>query len=194
MVTDKQPIGYRINKLANHNKKPISSRASTNPMNVTPIYPDNEPDKDLLNFIESIATEELRSVSCFLIEYIQNMWPGKAISESDIHKNQLKLKNVINSVLDLEQQKFVDGMNFLVSVVREYRKTVFNERYIYRGFNTLKLSNKEKKKFELMLSLLNNHADVKNILDVRNTTDFNILFKYIEDNKVKQKLISYYNV
>lgn len=138
------------------------------------------------------APEDLKSIAYQLGEYIDAMRPNKGQTGDSLHKSQLKLRGVVNAVLQLPDEKFDEGMKFLVGAVRAYRDDVFSERFIFRGFPQLRISRPERQKLETLISLLLATADSKSPKTVSKTVDLNVVLRYVNDNNQQQKLQSYY--
>jgi len=148
----------------------------------------SEDDGPVLNDVP----EGLESIAYQLSEYIAAMSPGKAQTGDSLQKNQLRLRSVINAVLLLPDDKFGDGMKFVVAAVRKFRKTVFNEMYVFRGFPQLKIGRGDRQKLETLVSLLLATADSKSPKQVTKVVDMDVVTRYVTDNNQMQKLQSFY--
>lgn len=138
------------------------------------------------------APEGLAGIGYKLGQYIDAMQPHRPQDSATLQQHQLKLRGVVNNVLDLPDEKFAEGMKFLIGAIRKHRNGVFNELYLFRGFESMRTARVERQKLEQLLSLFLATADSKSPTKVKDVVDLRVVFKYVTNNDHQQKLQSYY--
>jgi hypothetical protein len=151
-----------------------------------------EVEQDAIESVQDVAPEGMGSLAYQLGQYIDAMKPGKAQTGDSLQKNQLKLRSVINAILQLPDEKFSDGMKFLTAVIREHRDGVFNERYVFRGFPQIRVARTERQKLETLITLFLATADSKSPKSVSKNVDMTVVMRFVTNNDQQQKLQSFY--
>lgn len=101
----------------------------------------------------------LEGIKDNLDNYLVTMKPGVAHAGNIGMITQTGLYRTIRTIMRLEQKEFHLAFSSLLEVVNAHRKEHFNERYAYRYFDTLKLSNKDRTIFENLMNLLMTTCD-----------------------------------
>lgn len=104
----------------------------------------------------SIAQQVLREQ---LAGYVKNMAVNMPMTPEGAATHQLTLFNVLNGVMALEGQVFVAEMDHLLSVINAHRATVFNEYYVFRGLEFLRLTTAQRILFQRLVHLFINTCD-----------------------------------
>jgi hypothetical protein len=133
------------------------------------------------------------SISLMLGEYIDGMAPNIPQTPDSISKNQMKLRAIINGVLNMKEENFDGGMKGLIVAVREYRTKAFAEHLVFRGFAQLRVPRAERQKLESLVSLLLASADSNNPKQISDVVDLDVLLKHVGDNGHHQKLQSFFS-
>jgi len=89
-----------------------------------------------------------------MAEYIEKMAAGRSHHGNEGELLQLKLYRTIQTILRLEGSEFTTAFGWLLSVVNSNRSGVFNERYIFRYFDAINLTNPERRNFERVVNML----------------------------------------
>jgi hypothetical protein len=158
----------------------------------TQATPDVEEEVEVGGLAGEVKDDGLRQIAYRFDQYVAAMDPKAPQTSQSIQKQQLKLRTVVNNILDLPDEKFADGMKMLIQGVRQNRKGAFSEAHLFRGFPELRIARAERQKLEQLLSLLLASADSKSPKKVTEVVDLNVLFRYLNSNDQQQKLQSFY--
>ena len=127
-----------------------------------------------------------------LDQYIKAMKPGVAHHGNDGPSQQVRLFRTIQSVLRQTGPDFNALFGELLRLINEHRQDVFHERYLFRYFDTLSLTNRERKNFERILSLLIDTCDPKFRSKAFQRVDINAVMEGFNDTEVHQRVMSFY--
>lgn len=134
----------------------------------------------------------LKQIAYRFDQYVADMDPKVPQTTETLLKHQLKLRTLVNNVLDLPDEKFADGWKMLIKGIGQNRKGAFSESHLFRGFPQLRVARAERQKLELLLSLLLASSDSKSPKKVPEVVDLNVVFRYLSNNDQQQKLQSFY--
>lgn len=126
--------------------------------------------------------------------YVTAMNPATPVSTEEGVRAQTALWSIIRHVLSKTDGEFVVLYAKLLENVLTYRRTVFNERYVYRFFEHLRLSPNDRRNFERMLNLLLVTCDPKSRRLALRQVNLNTTVSGFADNNVQQRIIGFYSV
>lgn len=129
-----------------------------------------------------------------LDQYIEAMAPGKPHADEQGPMFQVLLYRTIQNVLAREGKDFTEGMDYLLQRIQENRDGVFNEKYVFRYMENIKLGQIERKTFERLLNLFITTADPATRTVTVKHVDIPTTVKNIPDGRVQQRLYEYYGV
>lgn len=141
----------------------------------------------------SSKSSGVRRIENGLNDYAKNMALNQNLETREIVRYQMRLRSVINDLFNLSGEEFDEGVKTLVSFIRKYRKSLFHERNLFRGFWSLKLSKNEVRRFEHLLNLFVTAADKNSPRSAIDDVDFNVLFRYVTDSKEQEKLSAFFS-
>ena len=103
--------------------------------------PKKQPSKKEITFAERV--EELKEVGTnreknliyVFGAYIEAMKPGLPQKDQRVIIEEIRLWQAIKQLFS-NSQDFEQGMHLVIGYMREHNDSVFNDRYIYRGFDT----------------------------------------------------------
>lgn len=127
-------------------------------------------------------------------DYVSHMQPSKPISSEEGVRQQTALWNAIKYVLGKTEGEFVAVYARLLEHVLEHRKTVFNERYVYRFFEHLRLSPNERRNFERMVNLMLATCDPKSRRLSLRQVNLPTTLAGFADNALQQRVIGFYTI
>ncbi len=151
---------------------------------------DEEETQELVTGVKlSVAQQILREQ---LDVYVERMAINMPMTPEGAALHQLNLFNVMNGVMALEGQEFVAEMDHLLSVILTHRDTVFNEYYVFRGLEFLRLTNSQRILFQRLVHLFINTCDPQTRGISLLAVDLNAaLASPLEDAK-QQRVMAYY--
>ncbi len=135
----------------------------------------------------------LTILSAELKNYAEKMNPSASISERDAGAMQTALFKQMQRVLSLPGQDFVSGWTELLDFVHTNQDSLFHESRRMRGLAYVQLG-RDRETFEQLLNLCIRTADPKVRYQAAKTTNFGAVLATVTDEKVRQKLLSYYRV
>lgn len=135
------------------------------------------------------------SVIAAVIAYIPAMRPKMPVLEADRHRQQIALYRAITALINrVEGEEFTRCYTWLLQQFSLYRQGVFAERYVFRDFETVGLSEDERNAFRRLLTLLSMTCDPK---------AWPLAFKQLDMNKTlavgineagRQRVLAYYGL
>lgn len=96
-----------------------------------------------------------------LRDYVAAMRPGRIILDEVINQQQLQLWRIIRLVIESEAD-FKENYTLLIEFAREHQEGAFNDRYLYRGMETINLDKEQTRHFQGSLNVLKLAATSKN--------------------------------
>lgn len=128
-----------------------------------------------------------------LKEYVSTMMPGRSHSTGEGEAAQLNFFRTIVTILKLEGGEFNTMFTLLLSIVNSNKNTVFSDRYVFRYYNQLKMSNIERKQYErivtLLLVLCNPAIRPKALKQI----DISAVMNVFNDQNIHQRVTSYFS-
>lgn len=135
----------------------------------------------------------MRIVEENLEEYITRMKPGKAHTGNEGPVAQVKLYRTIQTVLRMEGSAFIKAYGYLLKVVNDHRKDVFDDRYLFRYFDALTLTNPERRNFERILNLLVTTCEPKLRSKAIKQVDLDATMEGFRNPEMHQRVVEFYN-
>lgn len=126
-------------------------------------------------------------------EYIDRMYPGNAHRGNEGAMLQVKLYRTIQTVLRMEGRRFITAYSLLLKMVNENRDGVFNERYVFRYFDALNITNPERRNFERILNLLLVTCDPKTRAKATRQVDIELTMEGFRNPEMYQRITEFYN-
>lgn len=127
-----------------------------------------------------------------LDNYIETMKPGIAHHGNEGASQQVRLFRTIQTILRQKGSDFNAMFGQLLSLIHEHRQDVFNERYLFRYFDQLSLTSRERRNFERLLSLFIDTCDPKLRNKVSERVDISAVMEGYGDNEAQQRVMSFY--
>lgn len=127
-----------------------------------------------------------------LNEYLDIMKPGRSHVRGEGPAAQAKLYRTIKTVLRMDGSRFIRAFGELLKVVNENRKGAFDERYLFRYFDSLVLTSPERRNFERILNLLITTADPKTRTKAIEQVDIDATMEGFRDAEMHQRVIEFY--
>ena len=87
-------------------------------------------------------------------EYLEKMAPGRSHTGNAGELLQLKFYRTLSTILRLEGSEFARVFSWLLLTVNAHREGVFHERYVFRYFDAINLTNPERRNFERLVNML----------------------------------------
>jgi len=128
-----------------------------------------------------------------LSRYIDQMQPGQMHEKENGAKIQIQLFRTIQTILRSKGPSFNQLYSHLLETVRNNKDGVFNTRYLWRYFDSLPLSDTEKKNFERILNLIVITSDNENRQNTLKEININFTLDGFNDSDITQRITSYYN-
>lgn len=126
--------------------------------------------------------------------YVKKMSPGVPHVGDEGSKQQAALYRIIQNVFNLQGKDFIDGMNVVLETVKEHRKDAFNERYVFRYMNEVKLTATERKNFERVVNLFLVTCDKTDRKQNLKQIDLSYTVEGYSDPSLIQKLTEFYSM
>lgn len=128
-----------------------------------------------------------------LDSYVENMRPGRPIEPKDGAAMQAVLWNTIRLILKQPAPDFVTLLNNLLNTIKVNRQGVFNERYVYRFLDEVRITAPERRNFERILNLFLTTCDPQTRLaSLRQVSLQTTLSGFTNQDEVS-KLTAFYN-
>tara|TARA_B100000929_G_scaffold275393_1_gene249276 strand:+ start:5388 stop:6119 length:732 start_codon:yes stop_codon:yes gene_type:complete len=135
----------------------------------------------------------MRIVEENLEDYVARMKPGKAHTGNEGPVAQVKLYRTIQTVLRMEGSAFIQAYGYLLKVVNDHRKDVFDERYLFRYFDALALTSPERRNFERILNLLVTTCEPKLRSKSIKQVDLDATMEGFRNPEMHQRVVEFYN-
>lgn len=139
-----------------------------------------------------IDDEGVEIVDEQLQEYMSRMYPGRSHQGNEGATLQVKLYRTIQMVLRMEGRRFISAFKLLLNTVNDNRDTVFHERYAYRYFDSLTLTNPERRNFERILNLLMTTCDPKTRSKAVQQVDVDLTMEGFRNPEMHQRVVEFY--
>lgn len=127
-----------------------------------------------------------------LEKYVEFMKPGRAHRGKEGMNHQVMLFRTIQVVLRQRGADFHKLYAYLLSVVNEHRKDVFDERYVFRYMDMVTLTNVERRSFERILNLIINTANPSTRQQAVKQIDLDATMELFKDPEAQQQIQGFY--
>lgn len=129
-------------------------------------------------------------------EYVDAMRPGRALRENEGAMNQVKLYRTVQMVLRQKGSNFQRAYGFLLNFVHEHRKSVFNEMYVFRFFDSREMRSSlpsgERRRFERILNLLLTTCNPSTRAKSLEQVDIDATMESFKDPEMHQRVLGFY--
>lgn len=125
-------------------------------------------------------------------EYVKVMRPGYPVPAEQGVQNQMRLFRCIESILRQEGAEFFQQLNYLLTVFKENRDGAFSERYLFRFWDNLALSQRDRTLFERLLNLFVITADHTSRADAVKHVDLNKTVQLITSGPAQERMFQFY--
>lgn len=125
-------------------------------------------------------------------EYVKVMRPGYPVPAEQGVQNQMRLFRCIESILRQEGAEFFQQLNYLLAVFKENRDGAFSERYLFRFWDNLALSQRDRTLFERLLNLFVITADHTSRADAVKHVDLNKTVQLITSGPAQERMFQFY--
>lgn len=139
------------------------------------------------------SNSRVASVQSSLDDYATKMAPNFPVTEDAIRSNQIRLKNVINTIMSSDDEVFEEVMTAAIKRVRSNRTGAFSDVMVYRGFPSLRIRQEERKRFEMLLQLMLAAADSKTTKQISDKVDLSVILRYINNDAQQNRLQSFFS-
>lgn len=134
---------------------------------------------------------ELHPFTQVVLAYAEAMNPSKIATSTIIQQNQIKLYHAImDTVTKLEGQEFANVWGQILNAVNE-NKGPFQELYLFRGFDTIRIPKQNMSFYQGILTLISNTADPAKRKIAVQTISFDTLFEKRPSAEI-QKVAGFY--
>ena len=152
---------------------------------------------DEVAFMQVEAAAETISVSMGFMqqelgEYVKVMRPGYPVPAEQGVQNQMRLFRCIEGILRQEGAEFFQQLNYLLAVFKENRDGAFSERYLFRFWDNLALSQRDRTLFERLLNLFVITADHTSRADAVKHVDLNKTVQLITSGPAQERMFQFY--
>jgi predicted component of type VI protein secretion system len=142
---------------------------------------------------EAEAADRLTaSIQRGLDQYVTEMALNRPNSTKELARNQARLANTLDQILNADPAKFKDLWQKAIEYVRTHRKSVFGEHAIFRAWNQVPLSDNDRLRVEQIINLLLVSADSSNPRQVTGVVNLDVVDRYLANETQRQNLMSYY--
>ena len=125
-------------------------------------------------------------------EYVKVMRPGYPVPAEQGVQNQMRLFRCIEGILRQEGAEFFQQLNYLLAVFKENRDGAFSERYLFRFWDNLALSQRDRTLFERLLNLFVITADHTSRADAVKHVDLNKTVQLITSGPAQERMFQFY--
>lgn len=128
-----------------------------------------------------------------LEKYIVDMRPKTVITETLMNQSQLQLWRVIRLTLESEEE-FAACYPLIIAYFKHYANDVFDERYLFRGSDTIPLDAETMKYFLGSLNVLKIAASVNNRRDVPKQVDLGrVMNENVFSGEARNRVIAFFS-
>lgn len=162
------------------------------PPNEEPIAPTPAPPAPVAPATE--AQINMQSLQDRLALYVKEMQPNRPTNPEEGAQHQAALWTIIKFVLNRKGSQFVALYAQLLATVLEHRRGCFNERYVYRFHDNLRMSNADRRNFARVLNLLLTTCDPKTRQLSLRQIDLTASLRDLADNEMQQRVVGFYHL
>ncbi len=127
-----------------------------------------------------------------ILEYTVEMVAKKPVTDAKIIEQQIKLFNGLIAILNSGGPEFIDTWKRVISIATEHKDSSFNERRLFRGFDNIRLSDKDRDAFSKILNLIKIHSTVGSPALVGKQVDLEATLANNVSEQVRNQLYSLY--
>jgi hypothetical protein len=142
------------------------------------------------------ATEKLSATQILieenLLEYLEKMAPGRSHNGNAGELLQLKFYRTIQTILRLEGSEFTKTFSKLLLLINEHRQGVFHERYVFRYFDGINLTNPERRNFERIVNLIITTCNPKTRKQTMRQVDIDATMQGFKNGAMHQRVMEFY--
>lgn len=147
-------------------------------------------EKKLAKVMETGSGRE-KTVVTAMRSYLDQMKPGKPVSEADGAKNQASLFRLFLTITRHDDQ-FKECMDLFISFFKEHKDGALHERYAFRFMEYMTISSEQINAFTAMVNLMKIAATVGK-KEVGKHVDLNRTMNEAYSEDQRQRVISYFN-
>jgi len=141
------------------------------------------------------AQIKLQALQASLERYVTEMAPSKRMSEEKGMELQMSLWSAIKRALQLDGSEFIAHYSEILSTIQQHRRTgAFNEKYVYRYFESLPLPQRERRNFERMLNLMLTTCDPATRQLTLRQIDMRTALGGFEQEAIRQRVTAFYSL
>ena len=168
--------------------------AIANPGTVAPQYVADVSTFDgFIGNVDRNGSDLAKGTVSFLQSYVTSMDILKAQSDVTLVATQQAFWKNIYNVINTNTDQFTEAWTVISAFFRQYRTTVFSERYIYRGVPKFSITAADRQAFVNTMAILMAAAGLTNKKDVVKVIDLTKALssqKFSEANR--QRIVNYY--
>lgn len=148
----------------------------------------------LSNLPEEPVKMSLQYIEEALKEYEAGMALGKPLTEKDAAAFQAKFYRTLNRVLNEKGRDFTEGWGRILNFVNTHSNSLFSLTAAYRGFGQLNLSDRDRKNFEQLLTLIMRTSNAATRREQVKGINFNYVLRGILNEDVRHQIQAFYNL
>lgn len=190
-------------------EKEVEPKGETEPKSAPEPEPEPEPKPEAAPRGETTSVQHVdevpfytkgqKSTTLMIVEdnlkkYVDTMRPGVAHQGTQGPATQVMLYRTIQTVLRQSGGDFDFMFGQLLKTVHEHRKTVFNERYVFRYFDRLTLTNVERRNFERFLNMMLTVCDPATRSHAIKQVDIDATMEGFKDADAHQRVVAFFQV
>ncbi len=127
-----------------------------------------------------------------ILEYTVEMVAKKPVTDAKIIEQQTKLFKGLVEILNSGGPEFIDTWKRVINIATEHKDSSFNERRLFRGFDSIRLSAKDRDSFSKILNLIKIHSTIGSPALVGKQVDLEATLAYNVSEQVRNQLYSLY--
>jgi hypothetical protein len=131
-----------------------------------------------------------------IVEYMETMKPGKAMTSIEGAKRQAKLYYAIRNIIEHSGDAFNVAFTALLKIVEknDHSNGVFYDTYVMRFVENLALTTNDIQAFRRIINLLKILAPVKGRTDAAKQVSFTKSLQFGLTDEGRQRILTYFNV
>jgi hypothetical protein len=155
-------------------------------------------DEQLPEVVEALKVGKMQTNAAMhdILNYVQDMHPGKPQSAASIEANQLKLLNALYTIVISEDTNFATVFKGVIAIVRRHRNDCFKVTMRNRGLNTVSMATIDNKNMRFLTRLVDTlfvASGLKDMSTVKQHVDMKKLFEAIANVRAKQNLTAFFS-
>lgn len=186
-----QPFDEAAAALAATTAAAPAGPATTEPQEELPV----SANEDIPQLPEGQFSSQAQLVLSTVVEYVTTMHPKRPLEPAKMLRQQTGLYRALTTAINrLEAEEFTVVWGWLLQQFSLYRKGVFAERYVFRGFEDMPLPEVDRKAFQRLLNLIVLTADPKSRPVALRQVDMGKTLELGVTEPGRQRLHAFYNV